>query len=61
MPTYSQANRPMAVSILLGLDVLLLQQFSGSESLSRLFPQVAPRGTSQLLGSFSISGRLRLR
>ena len=37
MPTYSQANRPMAVSTPLGPDVLLLQQFSGSEFLSRLF------------------------
>ena len=37
MPTYSQANRPMGVSTPLGPDVLLLQQFSGSEFLSRLF------------------------
>ncbi len=37
MPTYSQADRPMAVSTPLGPDVLLLQQFSGSEFLSRLF------------------------
>src|SRR5271166_6492032 len=37
MPKYSQANRPMAVSTPLGPDVLLLQQFSGSEFLSRLF------------------------
>ena len=37
MPTYSQADRPMAVTTPLGPDVLLLQQFSGSEFLSRLF------------------------
>ena len=37
MPTYSQADRPMAVTTPLGPDVLLLQQFSGSELLSRLF------------------------
>ena len=37
MPKYSQADRPMAVSTPLGPDVLLLQQFSGSEFLSRLF------------------------
>ncbi len=37
MPTYSQADRPMAVTTPLGADVLLLQQFSGSEFLSRLF------------------------
>ena len=37
MPKYSQADRPMAVTTPLGPDVLLLQQFSGSEFLSRLF------------------------
>ena len=37
MPKYSQANRPLAVTTSLGTDVLLLQQFSGEESLSRLF------------------------
>ena len=37
MPKYSQADRPMAVATPLGPDVLLLQQFSGSEALSRLF------------------------
>ena len=37
MPKYSQANRPMAVTTPLGADVLLLQQFSGTEAISRLF------------------------
>ena len=37
MPKYTQANRPMAVSTPLGTDVLLLQQVSGTESISRLF------------------------
>ncbi len=37
MPKYSQANRPLAVTTPLGTDVLLLQQFSGEESLSKLF------------------------
>ena len=34
MPTYSQADRPMAVTTPLGTDAPLLQQFSGTESLS---------------------------
>src|SRR4051812_38046669 len=37
MPKFSQADRPMAVATPLGPDVLLLQGFSGSEALSRLF------------------------
>src|SRR3954468_21522175 len=37
MPKYSQAKRPIAVSTPLGTDVLLLQGFSGTEALSRLF------------------------
>ena len=37
MPKYTQANRPMAVSTPLGTDVLLLQQVSGTEAVSRLF------------------------
>ena len=37
MPKYSQANRPIAVTTPLGADVLLLQQFSGSEAISKLF------------------------
>ncbi|MGO8898808.1 MAG: type VI secretion system Vgr family protein [Isosphaeraceae bacterium] len=37
MPQYTQANRPMAVSTPLGTDVLLLQQVSGTEAISRLF------------------------
>ena len=36
-PKYSQADRPMSVSSPLGSDVLLLQQFSGDEFVSRLF------------------------
>ena len=37
MPKYSQANRLLAVTTPLGTDVLLLQQFSGEEAISRLF------------------------
>ncbi len=37
MPQYTQANRLMAVSTPLGTDVLLLQQVSGTEAVSRLF------------------------
>ncbi len=37
MPKYSQANRLLAVTTPLGTDVLLLQQFSGEEVISRLF------------------------
>ena len=37
MPKYSQANRTLAVTTPLGTDVLLLQQFSGEEAVSRLF------------------------
>ena len=37
MPQYSQASRPIAVATPLGADVLLLQQVSGTEALSRLF------------------------
>ena len=37
MPQYTQANRLMAVSTPLGTDVLLLQQVSGAEAVSRLF------------------------
>jgi type VI secretion system secreted protein VgrG len=37
MPTYTQANRPMAVATPLGEDVLLLVGFSGREAVSSLF------------------------
>jgi type VI secretion system secreted protein VgrG len=37
MPKYSQANRTLAVTTPLGTDVLLLQQFSGEETVSKLF------------------------
>src|SRR5262245_16307049 len=37
MPTFSQANRLMALTTPLGADVLLLEHFSGTEALSRLF------------------------
>ena len=37
MPQYTQAGRPMAVATPLGADVLLLQEVSGSEALSRPF------------------------
>jgi type VI secretion system secreted protein VgrG len=37
MPTYTQANRPLAVATPLGEDVLLLVGFSGQESISQLF------------------------
>src|SRR5262245_19854270 len=38
MPTtYTQANRPMAVTTPLGADVLLVRGFSGQEGLSQLF------------------------
>jgi type VI secretion system secreted protein VgrG len=37
MAKYSQAGRMLAVSTPLGTDVLLLRQFTGTESLSRLF------------------------
>jgi type VI secretion system secreted protein VgrG len=37
MAKFSQANRPLAVATPLGTDVLLLQQFSGNEAVSRLF------------------------
>jgi type VI secretion system secreted protein VgrG len=37
MPTYTQANRPLAVATPLGDDVLLLVGFSGQESISQLF------------------------
>ena len=34
---YSQANRPMRVDTALGTDVLLLEGFSGTESVSSPF------------------------
>lgn len=37
MPKYSQANRLLAVTTPLGTDVLLLQQFTGTEAISGLF------------------------
>jgi type VI secretion system secreted protein VgrG len=37
MPTYTQAERALSVTSPLGPDVLLLQGFSGTESISRLF------------------------
>lgn len=37
MPTYTQANSPLAVATPLGEDVLLLVGFSGQESISQLF------------------------
>ncbi len=37
MPTYTQANRPLAVGTPLGADALLLVGFSAEESISRLF------------------------
>ena len=37
MPTYTQTNRPLAVTTPLGTDVLLLTAFSGREGLSQLF------------------------
>src|ERR1051325_4513860 len=37
MPTYTQANRPLAVVTPLGDDVLLLVGVSGQESISQLF------------------------
>ena len=37
MATYSQANRVLAVTTPLGTDVLLLQQFTGTEAISQLF------------------------
>src|SRR5215472_6966309 len=37
MATYTQAERTLSVTSPLGPDVLLLQGFSGTESISRLF------------------------
>ena len=37
MPKYTQADRPMAVATPLGADVLLLQEVSGTEAISRPF------------------------
>jgi len=37
MPTYTQANRPLAVTTPLGPDVLLLENISGSEAISEPF------------------------
>jgi type VI secretion system secreted protein VgrG len=37
MPTFTQAERPLAIHTPLGEDVLLLATFRGSESISRLF------------------------
>ena len=37
MPTYTQANRPLAVKTPLGKDVLLLVGLSGHEAVSQLF------------------------
>jgi type VI secretion system secreted protein VgrG len=37
MPTYSQANRPLAITTPLGKDVLLLTGFHGHEAISELF------------------------
>src|SRR5437879_5541579 len=37
MPTYTQDGRFMAITTPLGKDVLLLDTFSGAESISRLF------------------------
>src|ERR1044072_1803028 len=37
MPTYTQANRPLAVATPLGDDILLLVGFSGREAISSLF------------------------
>src|SRR5262245_22930552 len=56
--TYSQANRPLAVTTPLGKDALLLWNFTGHEGLSKLFrfhlDLIAPNGKAvpfeQLLG-----------
>src|ERR1041385_6259531 len=37
MPTYGQADRPIAITTLLGKDVLLLNGFRGHETISQLF------------------------
>ena len=37
MPTYTQANRPLAITTPLGKDALLLTGFRGSEAISELF------------------------
>ena len=37
MPTYTQSNRPLAVTTPLGTDVLLLTGFRGEEAISQLF------------------------
>src|SRR5262245_57058403 len=37
MPTFTQAGRLMALTTPLGADTLLLEHFSGTEALSRLF------------------------
>jgi type VI secretion system secreted protein VgrG len=37
MPTYTQANRPLAITTPLGKDVLLLTGFRGHEAMSELF------------------------
>ena len=37
MPTYTQANRPLAVTTPLGEDILLLTGFRGHEAISQLF------------------------
>jgi type VI secretion system secreted protein VgrG len=37
MPTYTQANRPLAIKTPLGQDVLLLTGFRGHEAISQLF------------------------
>jgi type VI secretion system secreted protein VgrG len=65
MPTYTQANRPLAVATPLGDDVLLLVSISGQEAISQLFnfhlEMLAENGTDiafdKLLGQ-SIAVRL---
>src|ERR1700676_4779610 len=37
MPTYGQADRPIAITTPLGKDVLLLNGFGGHETISELF------------------------
>jgi type VI secretion system secreted protein VgrG len=37
MPTYTQTDRPLAITTPLGKDVLLLTAFRGQEAISRLF------------------------
>ncbi len=49
MPTYTQADRPLAITTPLGKDVLLLTGFRGQEGISQLFSfqleMLAERGT----------------